>query len=166
MMILTGTCAADVDFQTFDPDLIRTCWTLRRKAYWLPGPDRESGLTDEELRLLIVQCSRCKRLVSRTSHHCHQCPSPCSNSQSKPDDVLEEPEVCHSPGFRLDALGGREGYLQHGLTQAEFEELFFRCMGCNRNVMVGGRYTHICSYSEAQIIPEDEDFPDATFDIQ
>ena len=167
LMVLIGTCPADVDFQPFDPDLIRTCWALRRKGHWLPGPDKESGLTDEELRLLVVQCLRCKRLVSRTSHHYHRCPQVYTlaaqpNLPSGPDVFFEESEVRHSPGFRLDALGG-ETHLQYGLTNAEFEELFFRCMGCNRYVTAEGRYTHLCFYSDAEVTPDDKVFQDLAY---
>jgi hypothetical protein len=69
----------------------------------------------------------------------------------KPD----EGDFFNSLEFRLDALG--EGYLQYGLTKAEFEELFSKCIGCDRYLAARGRHNHICLFSEAEAIPEDED---------
>jgi hypothetical protein len=145
---LTGSFA-DLDFQVFDPGFIRTCWALRLKSDCTPGPEQESGLTAMELRQICVQCVRCERFVSRVSHHYHRCPEA---NIIVSEDVPKEDDVVHSLEFRLDAMG--KGYLLWGLTKAEFEQLFCKCMGCGRFLTTSGRLCHVCSFNPADAIPD------------
>ena len=80
-------------------------------------------------------------------------------SDSEPEGVPDKPEIFHSPEFRLDAWGSQEGYLQYGLTEGEFKELFYKCVGCNQYLTAEGHYVHICFYSETDAVLDD-DFPD------
>jgi hypothetical protein len=113
----------------------------------MPGPEQESGLTAMELRQVCVQCVRCKRFVSRVSHHYHRCPEA---GTTVSEEVPEEDGAIHSLEFRLDAMG--EGYLLWGLTKAEFKQLFFECMGCARFLTTSGRLRHVCSFNPADAI--------------
>lgn len=109
---------------------------------------QRSGITKEELKILCVQCIRCKNIVSRMTQNYHQCP-PSAPSQDSDDTLDDDPEnsldhIFQSLEYRLDAIGDGDGAL-NGLTKSEFAELFSVCTSCDRYVMArDGREGHLC----------------------
>lgn len=140
---LMGTSATDVNFPNFDPQTSSLAYLsdLWRKAHAL---EDHSGITLEQLKAICVQCSRCERFLSRTSHQNHQCPvygGPVEEKLEESDDG----DIFKSPEYRLDAVG--EGAALHGLERETFESVFFKCVDCDRVVTMTGRSFHVCPFS-------------------
>ena len=129
--------ATDVKFPDFDPQTSSFSYLsdLRRKAHAL---GERSGITMEQLKAICIQCSHCKRLLSRITHQYHECPVKESLEESDDGDFFKSPE------YRLDAVG--EGAALHGLDQETFENMFFQCVDCERVVTTAGRTYHVCPF--------------------
>ena len=90
--------ATDVKLPDFDPQTSSFNYLsgLLRKAHTLGG---HSGITIEQLKAICIQCSHCKRLLSRITHQYHECPVEESLEESDDGDFFKSPE------YRLDAVG-------------------------------------------------------------
>ena len=129
--------ATDVNFADFDPQTSSFTFlsNLRQRAHALGG---HSGITVDQLKAICVRCSRCKRLLSRTSHQYHECPVGETLEECNDDNIFNNPQ------YRLDAVG--EGAALHGLDQETFENLFFKCVDCDHVVTATGRNYHKCPF--------------------
>lgn len=128
----------DVELELFDPDFYSTCWTARHNA-------NNTGITEEELQRIGVQCVRCENIVSRTSYIWHKCPEPNSGLRGDPERATDNTDPLEEIEYRLDAVG--KGHMLHGLTREEFEGYFSVCIGCDRFLTPDGRKEHVCQKS-------------------
>jgi hypothetical protein len=131
---------ADIKLETFDPELYRSCWTVRHNS-------DGAGITEEELQRFFLQCFHCENVVLRTSHAFHECPEVPADptSHGAPGHATDKSAVFEKLEYRLDALG--EGHLLHGLTTKEFEGYYSKCISCNRFLTDYGRDHHVCRES-------------------
>ena len=125
----------DVNISTFDPHFFQSSWDIRNRVHGLEGG---AGIMPEELRVLCVQCVRCGNLVTRTSQEMHRCPVTNQTFAVEGDE-----DFWKSSEYRLDAVG-TEGWSLNGITNEEFQGLFWICMTCDHVLSSSGRDRHVC----------------------